>query len=1265
MMLKDDKFDSLALCEAASIEENSDRLDEDEIVDEETILLSCGSLIRLLPEPNSQRKRFQFAHFTVQEYLESDCSDYQILNSYGISLDRAKKHIMQLSLQFLNLKNFEKQPQRDQDATKYLHQMYITRPFYKIASICWWSYEPEEIDGIVRDHLRTLFRKTPNFCRWAEEVCRQFFKSQHCDRSFDIQQVIYNIARPDFTPLHMAAALGCIDVCRQLLRDEAKMDLMSKYGTPLHFAVGGLAVFAKEVYHLVYHLQTSPLKRRGIVDMLLKEGIQRNLRLDTPLQKFSLMNIALTSTDVQSLYIVADLIRHGILVEETDLGFFIDMYDTWEDSFSLYNYDEPYCNGAPVLNLLDALTSIQPSDPQQTSAQIRERPEVSLYDITFNFAKSLELDISTSLVKSTISGDLGSLDLSELVYTALKNNDTKFIETIYLSEGSKQVGLFDQQSLGFSVLHTAIEEMALNCLELLLEWGLDPNVRDKSGRAPIHLCYNYHHHSPYLCMLLEYGSNSFALDDKGDTIWHVFAAEDMNVMLKILIQQKEWDAALHIISGSGDTPICRALIRGHQKPVALLLRFCDKKEHWRCSEPIYRAAAKLGSAEVIQKLVEVGVQYDTIDECHGNPLHWINPMSDLKCIEILKSHFPLDQRRESDSRTPFESLLLRAFRETKPQPRNVEVAMGLLSGDLVSSSNHLGTVWSFLCAEVISEAILDKRPLEQLGALFTKLLKRGVASSYEEHFQRSSLEPLAQCVCRNTVSRLRHLMSKNPMKDPLPVLCGWDWFSQKFHLIADDARHTDKIAKNPIMAQLLCEAIIHGDQGLLKLLLEFGVDCHFRTGVITPLELACLPGASENGQTLRWLLDYTTPESLARGGSYTDLGFLHLTAGLKEWGIGPNGSMDKLKCLLDAGADPNLISSNSSPMTYHISQHSIETAEALLDAGADPWLRVSESWDSVLMAILSRNWTFLTKVLGHSTLKKQPPQSSQIWTVSFNDGNSARKANALHLAALVGGIDEFKFYLDNHLLTDLNTEDGDGQTPMHYAASAGLASVVKFLVELGANINAKSKSDMTPLNLAIQRGHTECVRTLLVNGAGQQVIGHSPFIDAYYSGNGTIINLLQVHLGEPRPNSSIRKAKAERKMASSLMLAMKRGDVDTCRTLLNLGCHIDIEIELGLTPLFFAVLNKSDIRVVEWLLDSNAKVSSTSRIRDCSYTAFQVALMTPWFNPLIAIFVAKYLEENEEFLVRHGNPLHYPLASGNTKGLIILVEEISKNHKKM
>jgi ankyrin repeat protein len=59
-----------------------------------------------------------------------------------------------------------------------------------------------------------------------------------------------------------------------------------------------------------------------------------------------------------------------------------------------------------------------------------------------------------------------------------------------------------------------------------------------------------------------------------------------------------------------------------------------------------------------------------------------------------------------------------------------------------------------------------------------------------------------------------------------------------------------------------------------------------------------------------------------------------------------------------------------------------------------------------------------------------------------------------------------------------------GSTALHHAAWRGHADVVKLLLQAGADVNAKTRSNSeTPLHLAAMHGHTDVIQLLLQAGA--------------------------------------------------------------------------------------------------------------------------------------------------------------------------------------
>jgi len=83
-----------------------------------------------------------------------------------------------------------------------------------------------------------------------------------------------------------------------------------------------------------------------------------------------------------------------------------------------------------------------------------------------------------------------------------------------------------------------------------------------------------------------------------------------------------------------------------------------------------------------------------------------------------------------------------------------------------------------------------------------------------------------------------------------------------------------------------------------------------------------------------------------------------------------------------------------------------------------------------------------------------------------------------------GDLEQVREFVEKKGL-DVNKEI-DGRSPIHYAADYGQREVIQYLVDRGAEVNAKDKHGITALLAAIWEGHTECVRLMLQKGATKQ-----------------------------------------------------------------------------------------------------------------------------------------------------------------------------------
>lgn len=98
---------------------------------------------------------------------------------------------------------------------------------------------------------------------------------------------------------------------------------------------------------------------------------------------------------------------------------------------------------------------------------------------------------------------------------------------------------------------------------------------------------------------------------------------------------------------------------------------------------------------------------------------------------------------------------------------------------------------------------------------------------------------------------------------------------------------------------------------------------------------------------------------------------------------------------------------------------------------------------------------------------------------------------------------------------DVDANDGQFGTPLHYAASDGYGAVVRRLIAAGANVNLRGHQyRSTPLQLAFARQHIEVAELLLAGGADPNTRdewGRAVLHDAALKGLADFAKLLLAH----------------------------------------------------------------------------------------------------------------------------------------------------------
>lgn len=204
--------------------------------------------------------------------------------------------------------------------------------------------------------------------------------------------------------------------------------------------------------------------------------------------------------------------------------------------------------------------------------------------------------------------------------------------------------------------------------------------------------------------------------------------------------------------------------------------------------------------------------------------------------------------------------------------------------------------------------------------------------------------------------------------------------------------------------------------------------------------------------------------------------------------------------------------------------------------------------------------------------------------------------------AAEGGHEEFAaFLLANG--AEVDAKNHNDVTALFIAAQVGAASVVRLLMDKGADPNLRStRDDVLPLYVACFEGHLDVVKELLlfhnakeceeqggselpmsvnmVNAAGVGADGSTALMASCERGHKDIVEFLLSYGAE--------KDARGKSGETALMWAVQEGYFGIVELLLQRGSSVNIQKNDGATPLFLAVLS-GDTRMVSLLLAYGAR----------------------------------------------------------------------------
>ncbi|KAL7940286.1 hypothetical protein V8C42DRAFT_356358 [Trichoderma barbatum] len=241
----------------------------------------------------------------------------------------------------------------------------------------------------------------------------------------------------------------------------------------------------------------------------------------------------------------------------------------------------------------------------------------------------------------------------------------------------------------------------------------------------------------------------------------------------------------------------------------------------------------------------------------------------------------------------------------------------------------------------------------------------------------------------------------------------------------------------------------------------------------TPLQLAIWNGKAD---VAKFLLDYgANIEAKQNGVADTSL---HIAA----W----NGTVDMVQFLLDHRANIEAKNNNGHTPLFSASWNGrADTVKFLLDHGANIETKDKDGYTPLFSAAWNGRADTVKFLLNYGA--------------NIEATQNGVADTSLHIAAWNGTVDMVKLLLDHRANIEARNNNGhtplfsaswngradtdkDGHTPLFSAAWNGRADTVKFLLDYGANIEARSNGE-TALQLATRNGQADVVKLLRVRGA--------------------------------------------------------------------------------------------------------------------------------------------------------------------------------------
>ncbi|MFM2428508.1 MAG: hypothetical protein RL012_392, partial [Bacteroidota bacterium] len=536
------------------------------------------------------------------------------------------------------------------------------------------------------------------------------------------------------------------------------------------------------------------------------------------------------------------------------------------------------------------------------------------------------------------------------------------------------------------------------------------------------------------------------------------------------------------------------------------------------------------------------------------------------------------------------------------------------------------------------------------------LIKHGAAVEAKNNWQETPLHRATMQGHTNTVALLldhRAATESRNVDNRTPLYCATQQghMSTVAFLLSRGAAiaTTDEEGLTPLhrAAQL-------GYTNLIKLFLKYGAAVNAKDKIgFTPLHWAV---QENNLEAIIILMDRGANRTISDNEGHTPL---HCAV--------QQGHKATVKLLLS----PRAVMVNAqdyagcTPLHLAVQKNHANIVELLSSRGANIEIRDRDGHTPLHLAVQENHPVIVELLLMRgASINTRDNQGKTPWDVAKTQGyrliNPSRKAMQIKVEEMARKLRHIPLlnYLAKKGCHHINEKDYKGKTALSYAIDQNEIDIANWLVDHGADVEAKNLRGFTLLHQVVQRNHIDMVSLLLERGAETEV--------------------------------------KDRQGRTPLHLAVAQSHTAIVELLLARGANVGVQDENGFTPFQLAIKRKSDPNLIRVLLKAGAKNNLTDTSlyltnepsNDCAplhITAFQgdldaVQRLLKWGNDIqvldinqrtpLHFAVQQAHTDVVELLLTHGakrqakdkhgfTPLHYAVQSGYAGILKVLLYHVA------